>query len=136
MSILITLSSFIGPLKREGRTKDVVQVLIASTYDYIWNACLRIIDELDAYLFIYAMCYNYYMSDFIHATPIYPSPCLWCFQLWCSLWLLLLSLLLNHCCHYITVATNKSCQASISPCVVELTTKLLRLIGILWLPLY
>src|SRR5664279_3961739 len=47
----------------------------------------------------------------------------------------LLLLLLHHCCHYITVATNKLCQASIFPGVTELTTQLLRLIGILWLPL-
>src|SRR5664279_162166 len=52
-----------------------------------------------------------------------------------TLLLLLLSLLLNHCCYYITVATNKFCQASISLGVAELTTQLLRLIGILWLPL-
>ena len=47
----------------------------------------------------------------------------------------LLLLLLHHCCHHITVATNKLCQASIFPGVTELTTQLLRLIGILWLPL-
>src|SRR5664279_455192 len=35
----------------------------------------------------------------------------------------------------ITVATNKFCQASIYPGVAELTTQLLRLIVILWLPL-
>src|SRR5664279_1344541 len=52
-----------------------------------------------------------------------------------TLLLLLMSLLLNHCCHYITVATDKLCQASISPGVAELITQLLRLIGILWLPL-
>src|SRR3954466_5537280 len=29
-----------APLQWAGRTKDGVQVLIASTYDYIWNTCL------------------------------------------------------------------------------------------------
>src|SRR4051812_8583938 len=34
------VDSLEAPLQRPGRTKDVVQVLIVSMYDYIWNTCL------------------------------------------------------------------------------------------------
>ena len=39
-STLIASSSLEAPLQRAGRTKYVVQVLIASTHDYIWSTCL------------------------------------------------------------------------------------------------
>ena len=48
---------------------------------------------------------------------------------------LLLLLLSHYCCHHITVATNKLCQASYFSGASELTTRLLRLINILWIPL-
>ena len=35
------------PLSREGRTKDVMQVLSISTYDYLWNTYLHYIYELE-----------------------------------------------------------------------------------------
>src|SRR3989337_1438354 len=35
------------PLPREGRTKDVMQVLSISTYDNLWNTCLHYIYELE-----------------------------------------------------------------------------------------
>ena len=35
------------PLTREGRTKNVMQVLRISMYDYLWNTCLHYIDELE-----------------------------------------------------------------------------------------
>ena len=38
------------PLPREGRTKDVMQVLSISTYDYIRNTCLHYVDELEIVL--------------------------------------------------------------------------------------
>ena len=38
------------PLPREGRTKDAMQVIIASTYDYILNTCLHYINELELVL--------------------------------------------------------------------------------------
>ena len=41
----------------------------------------------------------------------------------------------HYCCHHIIVTTNKLCQASSFPGAAELTTQLLRLISILWLPL-
>ena len=39
-STLIASSSLEAPLPRAGWTEDVVQVLIGSTYDYIWSTCL------------------------------------------------------------------------------------------------
>ena len=47
---LYPLVSLWTPLPREGRTKDVMQVLIASTYDYIRNTCLHYIDEVELVL--------------------------------------------------------------------------------------
>jgi hypothetical protein len=40
-----------------------------------------------------------------------------------------------YCHHYKTVATDKPLRASLFPGAAELTTHLLRLINILWLPL-
>ena len=48
---------------------------------------------------------------------------------------LLLLLLCYYCC-YITVATDNLCQGSLLSGAAELTIHLLRLINILWLPLY
>ena len=39
------------PLPWEGRTKDVMQVLSISTYDYLRNTCLHYIYELDLVLY-------------------------------------------------------------------------------------
>ena len=39
-----------NPLPREGRTKDVMQVLSISTNDYLRNTCLHYIDELELVL--------------------------------------------------------------------------------------
>jgi hypothetical protein len=48
---------------------------------------------------------------------------------------LLMLLLFYYCHHYKTVATDKPLRASLFPGAAELTTHLLRLINILWLPL-
>ena len=48
---------------------------------------------------------------------------------------LLLLLLCYYCC-YITVATDNLCQGSLLSGAAKLTIHLLRLINILWLPLY
>ena len=48
---------------------------------------------------------------------------------------ILLPLLLFYCCHQITVTTDKLLREKSFSGVVELTTQLLRLINILWLPL-
>jgi hypothetical protein len=49
--------------------------------------------------------------------------------------ILLMLLLFHYYTHYKTVATDKPLRTSLFPGVVELTTHLLRLINILWLPL-
>ena len=45
------LVSLWTPLSREGRTKDVMQVLSISTYDYLRNTCLHYIYELELVLY-------------------------------------------------------------------------------------
>jgi hypothetical protein len=52
-----------------------------------------------------------------------------------AIFILLLLLLFCHYYYYKTVATDKLLQASLFPGATELTTHLLRLINILWLPL-
>jgi hypothetical protein len=52
-----------------------------------------------------------------------------------AVFILLLLLLFCYCYYYKTVATDKLLQASLFPGAAELTTHLLRLINILWLPL-
>ena len=49
-SSLISSSSLEAPLPRAGWTEDVVQVLIASMYDYIWNTCLGLSSTWMLYL--------------------------------------------------------------------------------------
>jgi hypothetical protein len=80
------------------------------------------------------------MNYLIHATPIHPSLCLQYFILLFSITIitvftLLLLLPFYYYHHYKTVATDKSLRASLFPGAAELTTHLLRLINILWLPL-
>ena len=41
------LVSLWTPLPLEGRTKDVMEVLSISTYDYLRNTCLHYFDELE-----------------------------------------------------------------------------------------
>jgi hypothetical protein len=80
------------------------------------------------------------MNYLIHATPVHPSLCLQSFILLFTIatitaFILLLLLLFHYYHHYKTVATNKPLRASLFPSAAELTTHLLRLINILWLPL-
>ena len=100
---------------------------------------------LDAiYMFICLVpSYIYFISYLIHATPVYLSLCLRCFNplftintftVTIDIFILLL-LLLFYWCHQITVTTDKLLQEKSFSGVVELTTQLLRLINILWLPL-
>ena len=49
-STLIAVDSLEAPLQRADWTKDVVQVLIASMYDYIWNTCLGLSSTWMLYL--------------------------------------------------------------------------------------
>jgi hypothetical protein len=80
------------------------------------------------------------MNYLIHATPVHPSLCLQYFILLFTIAIiiiitLLLLLLFYYYHHYKTVATDKPLRASLFPGTAELTTHLLRLITILWLPL-
>ena len=52
---LIASSSLEALLPRAGWTEDVVQVLIASTYDYIWSTCLGLFSTW-MFVIIYLQC--------------------------------------------------------------------------------
>jgi hypothetical protein len=115
--------------------------LIVSTYDYIRNTCLWL---LVLGCFILFICNYPCLTDFtnylIHATPVHPSLCLQYSILLVTIatitvFILLLLLLFYYYHHYKTVATDKPLRASLFPGAAELTTHLLRLINILWLPL-
>jgi hypothetical protein len=80
------------------------------------------------------------MNYLIHATPVHPSLCLQYFILLFTIatttaFILLLLLLFHYYHHYKIVATDKPLRASLFPGAAKLTTHLLRLINILWLPL-
>jgi hypothetical protein len=80
------------------------------------------------------------MNYLIHATPVHPSLCLQYFILLFTIatitaFILLLLLLFHYYHHYKTVATDKPLRTSLFPGAAELTTHLLRLTYILWLPL-
>jgi hypothetical protein len=80
------------------------------------------------------------MNYLIHATPVHPSLCLQYFILLFTIatitaFILLLLLLFHYYHYYKTIATDKPLRTSLFPGAAELTTHLLRLINILWLPL-
>jgi hypothetical protein len=80
------------------------------------------------------------MNYLIYATPVHPSLFLQYFIILFTIstitvFTLLLLLLFYYCHHYKTVATDKPLRASLFPGAAELTTHMLRLINILWLPL-
>ena len=102
--------------------------LIASTYDYIRNTCLRLLSTWMLYhYYLQCLCLDYYMNYLIHAAPVHPSLCLQCFNP---------IVYHNHYCYYYkTVATDNLCRARLFTGAAELTTPLLRLTNILWLPL-
>jgi hypothetical protein len=80
------------------------------------------------------------MNYLIHATPIHPSLCLQYLILLFTIvatavFILLLLLLFCYYHYYKTIATDKLLQASLFLGAAKLTTHLLRLINILWLPL-
>jgi hypothetical protein len=80
------------------------------------------------------------MNYLIHATPVHLSLCLQYLILLFTIatitvFTLLLLLLFYNYHHYKTVAADKPLRASLFLGAAELTTHLLRLINILWLPL-
>jgi hypothetical protein len=91
-------------------------------------------------IYLQCPCLTDFMNYLIHATPVHPSLCLQYFVLLFTIAtitaFILLLLLLFHCYHhYKTVATDKPLRTSLFLGAAELTTHLLRLINILWLPL-
>jgi hypothetical protein len=95
----------------------------------------KIIDTFETY-----QCLTDFMNYLIHATPVHPSLCLQYLILLFTIatiiaFILLLLLLFHYYHHYKTVTTDKPLWASLFPGAAELTTHLLRLINILWLPL-
>jgi hypothetical protein len=120
-STLIASSSLEAPLPRAGWTEDVVQVLIASTYDYIWSTCLGLFSTW-MLVIIYLQCPRSwsYMFRLVHATPVHPSLCLPHSNptITVTVTIALVSLLLLLCCcYYQTVATDKLLWArTISRC--------------------
>jgi hypothetical protein len=96
----------------------------------------KIIDTLETY----HPCLTDFMNYLIHATPVHPSLCLQYLILLFTIatitaFILLLMLLFHYYHHYKTVATDKPLRGRLFPGAAELTTHLLRLINILWLPL-
>jgi hypothetical protein len=115
--------------------------LLMSTYDYIRNTCLWLF-VLGCFIVIYlhCPCLIDFMNYLIHVTPVHPSLCLqYLFLLFTIATItaaILLLLLLFHYYHYYkTVATDKPLRARLFPGAAKLTTHLLRLTYILWLPL-
>ena len=125
--------------KRAGRTKDVVQVLIASTYDYIWNTCLGLSSTWMLYL-IYLQLPYVLIAMWIVLSMQRPSIHPYAYRTRILLFttivtsVFILLLLLLYYCYSKTVATDKLLWAILFPGAAELTTQLLRLINILWLP--
>jgi hypothetical protein len=115
--------------------------LLVSTYDYIRNTCLCLL-VLGCFIIIYLQCPCLidFINYLIHATPVHPSICLpYLFLLFTittiTAVILLLLLLFHYYCHYKTVTTDKPLRARLFLSAAELTTHLLRLTYILWLPL-
>jgi hypothetical protein len=80
------------------------------------------------------------MNYLVHATPVHPSLCLQYLILLFTIdtgtvFILLLLLLFCYCHYYKTVGSDKLLRASLFLGEAELTTHLLRLINIPWLPL-
>src|SRR3954468_797517 len=138
-STLIVSSSLEAPLPRAGWTEDAVQVLIASMYDYIWSTCLGLFSTW-ILVIIYLQCprslSNMFSLD--HATPVHPSLCLLHSNptITVTVTIALVSLLLFlWCCYYRLLLLINFYEKELFPGAAELTTQLLRLASILWLPL-
>src|SRR3954451_24627931 len=137
---LISSSSLEAPQPRAGRTKDVVQVLLVSTYDYIGIHAYDIL-VLDALSYLFSMPLSYIFHGRYHPCSARPSSLyLQCFPP-CCLLLLLLLFLLHYYYYFITSTSIKllllinRLRARLLSGAAELTTHLLRLVSILWLSL-
>ena len=116
-----------------------------STYDYIRNTCLHYIDELELVLCrprLWLLHDEYYPTQLSIADPMPTSFSYIVLRLFTLPLLLLQSLQYCyyyhcHCYHYYhtTLLLNTLLQILSYPGVVELTTQLLILANLLWLPL-
>jgi hypothetical protein len=121
--------------------KMLCKFLIASMYDYIRNICLWLLSTRILYHYLSAIAhvliiiwiFLFMQRPFIH--PYAYSITILLFTIVTAIVFILLQLLSFHYYYYKTVATNKLLRASLFPGAAELTTHLLRLINILWLPL-
>jgi hypothetical protein len=91
-------------------------------------------------IYLQCPCLTDFMNYLIHAKPVHPSLCLQYFIILFTIatitaFILLVLLLFYYYHHYKTIATDKPLRASLFSGAGELTTHLLRLINILWLPL-
>ena len=122
-----------------------MQVFSISTYHYIRNTCLHYIDELELVLCrprLWLLHDEYYPTQLSIADPMPTSFSHIDFAKLLSLLLLLQSLQNCYCyyCHcyryyHTTLLLNTLLQMLSLSDVVELTTQLLILVNILWLPL-
>ena len=116
-----------------------------SMYDYIRNTCLHYIDELE--LVLCHLCYDCYMMNRIRHNSPSPIQCLRAFHILFFAYLLFRCYCYNHyktqkyyfCYRYryfhTTLLLNTLLQILSYPGMLELTTQLLILENILWLPL-
>jgi hypothetical protein len=114
---------------------------IASTYDYIRNTCLWL-SVLGCFIIIYLQLpmsrWFHELSYPCNARTSSPMPTVfdptvyYCYY-YCFYFTTVVIVYSYH--HYKTVVTNKPLRASLFPGAAELTTHLLSLINILWLPL-
>src|SRR3954464_9009893 len=104
---LIASSSLEAPQPRAGRTKDVVQVLLVSTYDYIGIHAYGIL-VLDALSYLFAMPLSYIFHERYHpCSARHSSLYLQCFPPCCLLQPLLLLFLLHCYCYFIAATSIK-----------------------------
>jgi hypothetical protein len=116
--------------------------LIASTHDYIQNTCLWLLSTRMLYHYLSAIAHVLIITWIIlpmQRPLIHPyaySIIILLFTIvTATIFILLLLLLICYSYYYKTIATDKLLRASLFPGAAELTTHLLRLINILWLPL-
>ena len=122
-STLITFRFLINaPLTWDGWTKMLCKFLIASMY--LRNTCLCLLaPRYCLFVYLHVALHYYFMNYLIHAAPVFTSLCLWCFnptvtKIATIAVFTILLLLLYYYCYYITVATDKPCQASFLPGVL------------------
>jgi hypothetical protein len=122
--------------------KMLCKFFIASTYNYIRNTCLWLLSTRMLYHYLFAIAHV-----LIIIWIILSMQCLF-IHLYAYITIILLFTIVTatvfislpllsfcYCYYYKTVATDKLLRASLFPNAAELTTHLLRLINILWLPL-